>query len=120
MFLQNTTRELITELQNEDFSEELFEQVDKQFGNLVDGLDIYLSVIAYIENIDDFNDSGSVYFGDYQQFLVDEETTSQKLAKDKLIYIYSKTTEHSGYSSLYSQIFSKALDLCIPFQRGDT
>ena len=40
MFLQNTTKELITELQNEDFSEELFEQVDKQFGNLVDGLDI--------------------------------------------------------------------------------
>lgn len=65
MFLQNTTRQLITELYNEEINEELFEQVDKQFGNLVDGLDIYLSVIAYIENIDDFNDSGSVYFGDY-------------------------------------------------------
>ena len=52
MFLQNTTRELITELQNEDFSEELFEQVDKQFGNLVDGLDIYLSIVAYIEKND--------------------------------------------------------------------
>ena len=50
MFLQNTTRQLITELYNEEINEELFEQVDKQFGNLVDGLDIYLSVIAYIEN----------------------------------------------------------------------
>ena len=93
MFLQNTTRQLITELYNEEINEELFEQVDKQFGNLVDGLDIYLSVIAYIENVDDFNDSGSVYFGDYQQFLVDDETTSQKLAKDKLIYIYSTQRE---------------------------
>ena len=46
MFLQNTTRQLITELYNEEINEELFEQVDKQFGNLVDGLDIYLSVIA--------------------------------------------------------------------------
>jgi hypothetical protein len=81
MFLQNTTRELITELQNEDFSEELFEQVDKQFGNLVDGLDIYLSVIAYIENIDDFNDSGSVYFGDYLTYLDDIEVTSNKQSR---------------------------------------
>lgn len=115
MFLQNTTRQLITELYNEEINEELFEQVDKQFGNLADGLDIYLSVVAYIENIDDFNDSGSVYFGDYQQFLVDEETTSQKLAKDKLIYIYTRTTEHCGYSDVYSQVFSKAIDFCIPF-----
>lgn len=115
MFLQNTTRQLITELYNEEINEELFEQVDKQFGNLVDGLDIYLSVVAYIENIDDFNDNGSVYFGDYLTYLDDIEVTSHLLAKDKLIYIYSKTTEHSGYSSLYSRVFSKALDLCIPF-----
>ena len=115
MFLQNTTRELITELQNEDFSEELFEQVDKQFGNLVDGLDIYLSVIAYIENIDDFNDNGSVYFGDYLTYLDDIEVTSHKLAKDKLIYIYTRTTEHCGYSDVYSRVFSKAIDFCIPY-----
>ena len=117
MFLQNTTRELITELQNEDFSEELFEQVDKQFGNLVDGLDIYLSVIAYIENIDDFNDNGSVYFGDYLTYLDDIEVTSHKLAQDKLIYIYiyTRTTEHCGYSDVYSRVFSKAIDFCIPF-----
>ena len=115
MFLQNTTRELITELQNEDFSEELFEQVDKQFGNLIDGLDIYLSVIAYIENLDDFNDSQSIYFEDYLIFLDDIEVTDEKLAKDKLIYLYYKTTEHCGYSKLYSHVFSKALDFCIPF-----
>ena len=115
MFLQNTTRQLITELYNEEINEELFEQVDKQFGNLADSLDICLSVIAYIENLDDFNDNESVYFGDYLTFLDDIEVTDEKLAKDKLIYLYYKTTEHCGYSKLYYRVFSKALDFCIPF-----
>ena len=115
MFLQNTTKQLISELCASELNEELFEQVDKQFGNLADGLDIYLSVIAYIENIDDFNDSGSVYFGDYLTYLDDIEVTSHKLTKDKLIYIYTRTTEHCGYSDVYSRVFSKAVDFCIPF-----
>jgi len=98
--------------------EELFNKCYDAFEDELDGVDIFLSCMAYRE-VDYFDDPDICQFSDevdyYKSLTIDLYCQNQELAKDKLIYLYHKLMENSEYSKETAYLLSKALDYCIPF-----
>jgi len=115
MFLKHETQHLIESVLDTEANKEFFELCYNEFDTQPDGVNIFMSSICYYELLDDYLDYGGVSFDDYWLMLDNHETQDMKLAKDKLVYIYTTLMQDSSYSDKYASFLKKSLDYCIPF-----
>lgn len=115
MFLEPETKKLIESILDSEVKQELFDQCVQQFGNLPDGLDMFMITVSYYEQLDNYLDEEAIYFNDYWLLLDHYETQDMKLAEDKLVFVYTEMMQNSCYSEKYAEFFKKSLHYCIPF-----
>lgn len=116
MYLQDVSKNLLKEWYGADFSEDLFNLLDKQYEHLPDGVDLLLTCLTYYEQELDYRDSQILMFNDYLTVLGMAKDYDFKLAEETCIYIYTiLATHNSGYNQFYAEVLDKALKYCIPF-----
>ena len=115
MFLEPETKKLIESVLDSEINQDLFDQCVQQFGNLSDGLDMFMIAVSYYEQLDNYLDEEAIYFNDYWLLLDHYETQDMNLAEDKLVFVYTEMMQNSCYSEKYAEFFKKSLHYCIPF-----
>ena len=81
MFLEPETKKLVESVLDAEINQDLFDQCVQQFGNLPDGLDMFMIAVSYYEQLDNYLDEEAIYFNDYWLLLDHYETQDMKLAE---------------------------------------